>query len=182
MADLASYIRQQLQAGYDINAIRTALVKYGYPQADIDAAIRQAYAVPQPTYPQPAEVKHVIHLSPTVIIAIVAVFVVAIGGLVIPIINTIYLTTMQLNVPVDKMGRISSIDYALSMAISPIATIVAGPLAELLGVPNLIFYCSIIGIIITFIVWWMTYLRIKNNGSKEFEINDLNVDSTQTEL
>ena len=108
--------------------------------------------------------------------------VVAFGGLVIPIINTIYLTIMQLKVPADKMGRISSIDYAISMAISPIAVIVAGPLAELIGVPNLIFYCSIIGIIITFILWWMTHLRIKNNGKKEIKINDFNVDSAQIEL
>ncbi|MFX1372494.1 MAG: MFS transporter [Promethearchaeota archaeon] len=108
--------------------------------------------------------------------------VVAFYGLVIPIINTIYLTTMQLKVPADKMGRISSIDYALSMAISPIATILAGPLGELLGVPNLILYCSIIGIIIALIFWWITYLQIKNKGKNEFEIKEIKVDLSQTEI
>jgi hypothetical protein len=74
MADLASYIKQQLQAGYDINSVRTALLKYGYSQMDIDSAIRQVYG------PQPTEVRHVIHLSPAVI-AIAVVFIVVVGGI-----------------------------------------------------------------------------------------------------
>ncbi|MFX1385534.1 MAG: MFS transporter [Promethearchaeota archaeon] len=104
--------------------------------------------------------------------------VVAFFGLVVPIINTIYLTTMQLKVPADKMGRVSSIDYAISMAITPIATILAGPLGELLGVPNLILYCSILGIIITLIIWWITLLRIKKDGNNEFKFKEIKVDST----
>lgn len=72
MADLTSYIRQQLKAGYDINAIRAALLKYGYQQADIDAAVRQAYA-------EPSVIKHVVHFSPTVLITIIAIAVIA-GG------------------------------------------------------------------------------------------------------
>ncbi len=113
-----------------------------------------------------------------VFMAIVVFFI----GLVIPINNTIYLTIMQLKVPADKMGRISSIDYALSMAISPIATVLAGPLGDLWGVPNLILYCSIIGIIIVLILWWITNLRINNNSNNEFEIKEIKVNSTQIEL
>lgn len=84
-------------------------------------------------------------------------------GLFVPIINTIYLTIMQLKVSADKMGRISSIDYAISSAITPIGTILSGPLAEIFGVANLFFYCSIIGIIITLILWGITHLVTKNN-------------------
>lgn len=84
-------------------------------------------------------------------------------GLTIPIINTIYLTIMQLKVPADKMGRISSIDWALSMAITPIGTLIVGPLAELIGVPSVFLYYSIIGMIITVILYWFTLTRIKNN-------------------
>jgi len=90
-------------------------------------------------------------------------------GLTIPIINTIYLTTMQIKVPSDKMGRITSIDYAISLAITPIATIIAGPLAELFGVANLFLYCAILGSIITIILWYFAHTRINNNKMKELE-------------
>ena len=90
-------------------------------------------------------------------------------GLTIPIINTIYLTTMQIKVPSDKMGRITSIDYAISLALTPIATIIAGPLAELFGVANLFLYCAILGSIITIILWYFAHTRINNNKMKEPE-------------
>ncbi len=91
-------------------------------------------------------------------------------GTVIPIINTIYLTIMQKKVPADKMGRISSIDWAISMAISPIGALIAWPLAEIFGVPNLFVLCSISGVIITIIIWWISHTRINNHnyGSQFF--------------
>lgn len=90
-----------------------------------------------------------------------------ISGMTIPLINTVYLTMMQLKVPADKMGRISSIDWAISMAISPIASIIAGPLAEILGISNLFFYCSLIGITLTIIFWQITIIRAKNNKKEK---------------
>ncbi|MFX1379931.1 MAG: MFS transporter [Promethearchaeota archaeon] len=96
--------------------------------------------------------------------------IVSITGLTIPILNTIYLTIMQLRVPADKMGRLSSLDWAISSAISPIATIIAGPLSDIIGVQNLFISFSIIGMMITVIVWWIAHNRInKNNGKKKFE-------------
>ncbi|MFX1391080.1 MAG: MFS transporter [Promethearchaeota archaeon] len=81
-------------------------------------------------------------------------------GFTIPILNTIYLTIMQLKVPADKMGRLSSIDWALSMAITPIGTIISGPLAEIFGVTNIFLSFSIIGMIIVVTLWWITHIRI----------------------
>ena len=91
----------------------------------------------------------------------------AIFGMAIPIINTIYLTIMQKKIPADKMGRISSIDWAISSAISPIGTLIAWPLAEIFGVPNLFVLCSISGVIITIIIWWISHTRINNHNHKE---------------
>ncbi len=53
----------------------------------------------------------------------------AVYGMIMPILNTIYLTLIQTKVPVDKMGRISSIDWAVSLAISPFWTLFAGFIA-----------------------------------------------------
>jgi len=55
-----------------------------------------------------------------------------ITGMTLPIVNTIYMTIIQTVVPVDKMGRVSSVDQSLSMAIFPIGTLISGPLAELI--------------------------------------------------
>jgi Na+/melibiose symporter-like transporter len=98
-------------------------------------------------------------------------------GMTIPIINTIYLTIMQKRVPLDKMGRISSIDWAISSAISPIGTLIAWPLSEIFGVPLLFLYSSILGIIITLIIWWISHTRVNNNRLDESTKNiDENLD------
>jgi len=93
--------------------------------------------------------------------------VVSITGITIPILNTIYLTIMQLKVPADKMGRLSSLDWAISSAITPVATIITGPLSEIIGVSNLFLSFSIIGMMITLILWWVAHTRIKNNNKKK---------------
>jgi DHA3 family macrolide efflux protein-like MFS transporter len=87
-------------------------------------------------------------------------------GLFFPIVNSIYQTMIQILVPKDKIGRITSIDFAISMAVAPIGTLASGFLAELLGLPNLIFYCAIIAIILTLIVWYI-FLRKKIDYQKE---------------
>ena len=107
----------------------------------------------------------------------------AIFGIMVPILNTIYLTIIQIKVPADKMGRISSIDFAVSMAISPIGAIMSGPLAELFGVANLFLYCAILGMIITIIFWWIAHKRLLNNDKKEeLEKVDVSIDKTSTDL
>jgi DHA3 family macrolide efflux protein-like MFS transporter len=88
-------------------------------------------------------------------------------GVTIPILNTVYLTIMQLKVPADKMGRLSSLDWAISSAITPIATIITGPLSETIGVTYLFLFCSIIGMIITLVLWWIAHKWVKN--SKKIE-------------
>jgi len=104
----------------------------------------------------------------------------AILGIMIPILNTISLTTIQIKVPADKMGRISSIDFAVSMAISPIGAIISGPLAELFGIANLFLYCAILGMVITIIFWWMAHIRLNNNDKKEeLEKVEVNIDEAK---
>ena len=66
-------------------------------------------------------------------------------GFMLPIGNTIYMTVVQLTVPQDKMGRVTSIDQSLSSIMSPIGAISAGPLAELIGIRPLFLIFSIIG-------------------------------------
>jgi DHA3 family macrolide efflux protein-like MFS transporter len=102
--------------------------------------------------------------------------VLGITGIAIPILNTIYLTIMQKKVPADKMGRLSSLDWAISSAISPIATLLTGPLSEIIGVINLFLACSIMGMGITLILWQIAHTRINNNKNKsDSTINDISI-------
>jgi DHA3 family macrolide efflux protein-like MFS transporter len=96
----------------------------------------------------------------------------AILGLSLPVINSLYQTVVQTIVPKDKLGRITSIDTTLSMAITPIGTIIAGPLADLLGVSNLYFYCALLALIITASIWSFTSIK-KVNYDNPAQLNSI---------
>jgi DHA3 family macrolide efflux protein-like MFS transporter len=99
-------------------------------------------------------------------------------GLTLPIINSLYQTIMQIIVPKDKMGRVNSLDHSLSMSISPIGSIISGPLAELFGAGNLFLYSALFGIIVTALTWRFTSIRRVDYESKlELELIGENVNS-----
>ena len=80
-------------------------------------------------------------------------------GISLPIINTIYQTILQTNIPHEKLGRVSSIDATLSMMISPIGSIIVGPLAVLLTVNGLFLISAILGIVLSFSLYTFTGVR-----------------------
>jgi len=49
-----------------------------------------------------------------------------------------------------------SIDHMISMAIAPIGALIAGPLAEIFGIVNLLLTCAIIGMIFPVFLWFFT--------------------------
>ena len=59
------------------------------------------------------------------------------------------------------------------MAIAPIGILGSGFLTELLGLPNLIFYCAIIGMVLTSIVWYI-FIRKKIDYQYEEALQDIN--------
>ena len=83
----------------------------------------------------------------------------AILGFNLPIINSLYQTFIQTTVPADKLGRVTSIDHALSSSISPIGSLISGPLALLFGIQFLFIYFSLIGILSTIGFWSFTGIR-----------------------
>lgn len=100
-----------------------------------------------------------------------SLLILGIGGVIlgfnIPIINSLYQTFLQLTVPADKLGRVSSIDSTLSSAISPVGSLLSGPLAVLMGIPLLFFSCGLIGTVVTVAFWSFT-------GIKHINIDNLN--------
>jgi DHA3 family macrolide efflux protein-like MFS transporter len=99
------------------------------------------------------------------------------GGIILgfnlPIINALFQTFLQTTVPVDKLGRVTSIDHTLSSAISPMGSLIAGPMALLLGIPYLFFFSGFLGVLCTIGFWTFTNIRkvdIESKGALE-EIN-----------
>ena len=90
----------------------------------------------------------------------------AILGFNLPIINSLYQTFVQTTVPADKLGRVTSIDHALSSAISPIGAIISGSLALVFGIQALLIYCSVIGILWTIGIWFFTGIKKVDLDSK----------------
>jgi len=100
--------------------------------------------------------------------------IIGLGGVILgfnlPIINSLYQTFLQTTVPADKMGRVSSIDQTLGSAISPLGSLLAGPLALILGIPALFFYCGLIGLLVTIGFWSFTSIRkVDMDSEKELE-------------
>lgn len=81
------------------------------------------------------------------------------GWVLFPITVSLYLAILQNVVSKDKIGRIMSIDHMISMAIAPIGALIAGPLAELIGIVNLLLISAIIGLIFPYFVWFFTKIR-----------------------
>ncbi|MFX1456810.1 MAG: MFS transporter [Promethearchaeota archaeon] len=95
-------------------------------------------------------------------------------GLLLPIINTIYMTIIQTTVPPDKMGRVSSVLQSLSSAIFPIGTIIAGPLAEVIGIRSVFLYGSLIGVLVVFLTWRFTKVRHVDYDNFQLIIDKIN--------
>ncbi len=80
-------------------------------------------------------------------------------GIGLPIINTIYQTILQVNIPHEKLGRVSSIDSTLSMLINPVASIIVGPLAVMFSVNGLFLISAILGVVLCIILYFFTGVR-----------------------
>jgi DHA3 family macrolide efflux protein-like MFS transporter len=98
-------------------------------------------------------------------------------GLCLPLINTMLMTLMQMKVPAQKIGRVTAINSTLAMAISPLGTIIAGPIADLLGIQNLFILCGVFGIIITLIVWIFSDMKEIEGDSEEKSLEEEEIPS-----
>lgn len=96
----------------------------------------------------------------------------SVGGFIflfaIPIINTFYLTYIQIAVPTEKQGRVFSLDSLFSSAATPIGMIICVPLAGIIGIGNLFTVCAIMGMItITIFTVTKQIAKVEFDGKKE---------------
>ncbi|MFX1569321.1 MAG: MFS transporter [Promethearchaeota archaeon] len=84
----------------------------------------------------------------------------AIFSFIIVICNALFFTIMQLRIPSDKLGRVTSIDSTLSTIIIPIGSILAGLLAVIIGIAPLFFICGSLIVLVEIIVYFFTKIRL----------------------
>lgn len=85
-------------------------------------------------------------------------------GLGFPILNSTYLTILQDKIPLDKQGRVNSIDIAVSLSIMPLSNLITGPLADRYGINYLYIVCSSL-FLVSFLSFWIfsDYRKIDDN-------------------
>jgi predicted MFS family arabinose efflux permease len=60
--------------------------------------------------------------------------------------NTFWSTAEQQHIPNEVLGRVDSVSWMVSIAIMPLAYVVAGPVADEIGVRNTLFVAAAIGL------------------------------------
>ena len=75
---------------------------------------------------------------------------------IVPFVNTMFLTILQRTIPPDKQGRVMSIVITIATAVSPIAMIISGPLAEIMGIVPLFVSAAAIDMIIVILIWFFS--------------------------
>lgn len=91
-----------------------------------------------------------------------------IRGLTMPIINTLYFTIMQMRVPPDKLGRITSLDNILSFISIPLGNILVGPLTLIIGIESIFLINAYIIITVQIIFYFFTKIELLDS-KKEFD-------------
>jgi len=81
-----------------------------------------------------------------------AFWMIALGGFIflfgIPVINTFYLTYIQISVPKDKLGRVFALDATFSSIATPIGMILCSPMANAFGIGNVFVICGVLALTI----------------------------------
>ena len=80
-------------------------------------------------------------------------------GAMLPIINSMYRSIIQLVIPPELLGRVTAITTAMTGALLPLGVIISGPLSQFLGFVPLFLLAIILSLITLTGVWFYTDLR-----------------------
>lgn len=88
---------------------------------------------------------------------------IGIGGMIragmVPLINTNFLTIIQLHVPPEKQGKVMSMVVSLAWAVIPMGSLVSGPIAEAIGIVPLYLTFAILEIFTVLTILLATDVR-----------------------
>ncbi|MFX0173114.1 MAG: MFS transporter [Candidatus Hodarchaeota archaeon] len=92
-------------------------------------------------------------------------------GAMLPIINSMFRTILQVVIPPELQGRVTAFTGAMAGAILPIGMLASGPLAESLGIIELFIISIIASFVILSLMYIFTDLRYADKGidTSEFQ-------------
>lgn len=103
---------------------------------------------------------------------------ISIGGFmfafIVPFINTMFLTILQTVIPPDKQGRVMSNVITIVTLVSPVAMLISGPLAELIGITTLFIFSAGLNFIFIIFVWIFSNVR-NYDYDKVYELDESNI-------
>lgn len=73
--------------------------------------------------------------------------------------NVIWGTLLQRRVPTHMLGRVSSLDFFVSLALMPVSMALAGPLSEVVPIPVIFVIAGIVPFLMAFFVLWIARMR-----------------------
>jgi DHA3 family macrolide efflux protein-like MFS transporter len=99
-------------------------------------------------------------------------------GLYVSIYGTTYRTIFHETIPPDKLGRVFSVDFAISFFLGPFATLASGPLADWLGLEELYMGIAIIAMVfMTLMVIFSKYRLVGKDAlektNEQIEIKEI---------
>jgi MFS family permease len=90
----------------------------------------------------PVSVTLLVLIPPLPAIAVGAALALSFGGVNVG--NTLWHTVLQANVPADALSRVSSYDWLISLVFMPLGFMLAGPLAEAIGLDTTLLLAAVI--------------------------------------
>ncbi|MET2012155.1 MFS transporter [Microbacterium chocolatum] len=73
--------------------------------------------------------------------------------------NVIWGTLLQRRVPRHMLGRVSSLDFFVSLALMPVSMALAGPLAQVVPIPTIFIVAGLVPFVLSFVVLWVARMR-----------------------
>jgi len=96
-----------------------------------------------------------------------------IGFFGLPILQAMLSTIVQLAIPSEAMGRVSSILRLMTSIAMPLGIILSGPIADLIGIKNLFLSASILGIILVGLTYAFSSIRHMDDSEFGKKITNL---------
>ena len=103
-------------------------------------------------------------------------------GITYPFTNSMLQTITQIIIPPDKLGRMSGILSAMCMGLTPIAMLVSGSLAEVIGFIPLFVGSITLGVISITLLWLLTKMRTMDKTVEELEQRELEMKEKEATL
>ena len=101
----------------------------------------------------------------------------ALTGLYVSIYGTTYKTIFHETIPPEKLGRVFSVDFAISFFLGPFATLASGPLADWLGLEEL--YMGIAITAMVFMTLMVIFSKYRLVGKESMKKSELEIEAVQ---